>query len=343
MAPEKAPLKVFIGSSSEGKEIAEVLQVALESQECLPTVWDQNVFKLGRSGLQSLMEATRQNSFAILVLTPDDTVEERGEIRSTPRDNVIFELGLFIGAFGPERTIAVQCISDKLKLPTDLLGITTALYNVPIDGNLKRAITPALTTIRPALRTHRPILAPVLSMQDSGTAPPPHFPSLIRDLTDLLTQVAFNRAGLIHQVTDEGDFKRWCKTLLNILRMQFRNRQDDTYTIWLRPDNGQRLRVYEEDNLNGSRAHYDFAIGEGLAGSVWKTGISAVHTVDDPHPDWLTRPNCENATYLCVSVEVPGGPGGVLSVGSDSGFSVERDQDIRTVELFARLLALAVE
>jgi predicted nucleotide-binding protein len=45
--------------------------------------------------------------FAILVLTPDDLTQSRGKQQPSPRDNVVFELGLFIGALGRDRVFMV--------------------------------------------------------------------------------------------------------------------------------------------------------------------------------------------------------------------------------------------
>ena len=40
--------------------------------------------------------------FAILVLTADDLVASRDVLSTAPRDNVLFELGLFMGGLGPK-------------------------------------------------------------------------------------------------------------------------------------------------------------------------------------------------------------------------------------------------
>jgi hypothetical protein len=119
---------VFIGSSSEGLPIAKTLQVHLD--ECSEvTVWHQGVFALTRGILESLLDAIERFDFAILVLTPDVLVESRGsEQEAAPRDNVLFELGLFIGSLGRERTFLVHDRSQPMKLPSDLAGISAATF-----------------------------------------------------------------------------------------------------------------------------------------------------------------------------------------------------------------------
>jgi hypothetical protein len=123
--PEPEKPTAFIGSSLEGLRVAEQLQKGLQKTvKC--TVWTQGVFGLGQGTLEALVEATKKNEFAVLVLTPDDLADKRGERTSIPRDNVIFELGLFMGAIGKERTFIVH--PREVEVPSDLKGITTAPF-----------------------------------------------------------------------------------------------------------------------------------------------------------------------------------------------------------------------
>ena len=47
--------------------------------------------------MESLERELDQSDFAIAIAQPDDLTESRGEAKPTPRDNVIFELGFFMG------------------------------------------------------------------------------------------------------------------------------------------------------------------------------------------------------------------------------------------------------
>jgi hypothetical protein len=133
---------VFIGSSSEGLNIAEHLHVALESSsECTVVVWNQGVFGASSYTLDSLLSSAGQCDFAILIASGDDTVESRGVRRSSARDNVIFELGLFMGILGRERTFIVSDSSPDLALPSDLNGVTQVRFQSRNDGNLRSALT----------------------------------------------------------------------------------------------------------------------------------------------------------------------------------------------------------
>jgi hypothetical protein len=146
--------RVFIGSSSEGLDVAQALQAELDG-EFETTIWNQGIFGLSATGLESLEEALRDFDYAVLVLTPDDVVTKRGEALSTPRDNVVYEAGLFMGSLGRHRTFFVAPRAERLGLPADLAGITVALYRDRDDGNIRAAIGPVATNIRVAIEAER--------------------------------------------------------------------------------------------------------------------------------------------------------------------------------------------
>lgn len=142
---EKRPY-AFVGSSREGLNVAKAIQAELQYvAEC--ELWSQGVFGLSGGTLESLVKGLAAFDFAILVLTPDDLVASRGDSRAAPRDNVLFELGLFIGGLGRERTFMVVDRSAALKLPSDLAGITPATFQPPGAGSMQAAVGPACTAI----------------------------------------------------------------------------------------------------------------------------------------------------------------------------------------------------
>ena len=77
---------MFIGSSSEGKEIAQHVRAQL-TDNAEVTIWNEGPFGLGHGTLESLVKALDQFDFAVLVLTPDDMVESRENMMQSPRDN----------------------------------------------------------------------------------------------------------------------------------------------------------------------------------------------------------------------------------------------------------------
>ena len=65
------------------------------------------------------------------------------------RDNVYFELGLFMGSIGPERCFIVMPRNEAFHLPSDLAGITPVDYNSSrTDGDLISAMNRTCTLIR---------------------------------------------------------------------------------------------------------------------------------------------------------------------------------------------------
>jgi predicted nucleotide-binding protein len=146
--------RVFIGSSTEGLSVARALQAELD-HDFETTIWSQGIFGLSATALESLEAALRDFDYAVLVLTPDDLVTKRGEAAPAPRDNVVYEAGLFMGALGRHRTFLVSPRVSELALPSDLAGITLAQYRERTDGNLQAAVGPVATNIRVAIETER--------------------------------------------------------------------------------------------------------------------------------------------------------------------------------------------
>jgi predicted nucleotide-binding protein len=142
--------RVFIGSSSEGLAVAETIQLGLDRYaEC--TIWNQSVFGLSSTTFESIVDAAAEFDFAVLILTPDDMLVKRGQEGVMPRDNIIFEIGLFTGALGRARTFMVHRRDAKLELPSDLAGVTTATYADRSDGNFDAALGPVCTRIKRAM------------------------------------------------------------------------------------------------------------------------------------------------------------------------------------------------
>lgn len=141
---------VFVGSSSEGLRIAQAVQVLLD-QVCEVEIWSQGVFGLTQGTLESLVLALEQFDFAILVLTADDLTISRGAERPVARDNVLFELGLFVGGLGRDRTFMLYDRTHRPELPSDLAGVTAATFEPHSSGNIQAALGAACTRIQNAL------------------------------------------------------------------------------------------------------------------------------------------------------------------------------------------------
>lgn len=98
--------------------------------------------------LESLIETLERVDFAVIVFTPDDFTISRKKKSPSPRDNTLFELGLFMGHLGRERCAFVFDRTAEIRLPTDLLGIAAATYRPHSSGNLQAALGPACTEMK---------------------------------------------------------------------------------------------------------------------------------------------------------------------------------------------------
>jgi Predicted nucleotide-binding protein containing TIR-like domain len=119
--------RIFLGSS--GKQ-AKLLQAITRGLEDIADVepWT-TTFNPGRSTLDRLVELSQEVDFAAFVFAQDDwtstAASPSGE--ASPRDNVVFEAGLFGGALGIRRTFILHAGGSKL--PSDLLGLTSIRYD----------------------------------------------------------------------------------------------------------------------------------------------------------------------------------------------------------------------
>ncbi|MBB3586440.1 nucleotide-binding protein [Sphingomonas sp. BK481] len=159
--------RVFIGSSAERVDLAYDVQEGL-NYDVEATVWTQGVFQPSRSTMADLVDQLDVNDFAIFIMAPDDLTDMRKGIVSTVRDNVIFELGLFAGRLGPERCFIIKPRNaEELHLPTDLLGITPAEYDIDRqDGNQLAALGAACNRIRTRINKLGPrVPTPIIAVE----------------------------------------------------------------------------------------------------------------------------------------------------------------------------------
>lgn len=145
--------KLFIGSSRESVGIAYAIQQNLYRESEI-TVWSQGIFELSATTLDSLLGVVEASDLAVFIFSPDDIISIRGKENDAVRDNVIFELGLFIGRLGKRRCFIIMPDSNNnLRLPTDLLGVTPAMYETGrSDNNFQAATGPACNEIRSAIK-----------------------------------------------------------------------------------------------------------------------------------------------------------------------------------------------
>lgn len=149
MAMSRSLTRIFIASSVETLSIANAVQENLD-RHFETVVWDQNVFKASEYSLESLFNELDGAHFGIFILGPDDLIKIRGDEFVSPRDNVIFEMGMFAGRLGRQRVFfLVPRDMKNLRLPTDLSGVSPEEYSTDRrDGNWRAALAPACNRIR---------------------------------------------------------------------------------------------------------------------------------------------------------------------------------------------------
>jgi CAP12/Pycsar effector protein, TIR domain len=122
--------RIFLGSSGQQERLLQALTRGLQDIADVDP-WT-TVFNPGVSTLDRLVELTREVDFAAFVFARDDWTTTGASPdavpgEASPRDNVVFEAGLFGGALGIRRTFILH--ADGSKLPSDLLGLTCVRYD----------------------------------------------------------------------------------------------------------------------------------------------------------------------------------------------------------------------
>ena len=146
--PEKP--RIFLGSSGKQAKLLQALTRGLEDVAHVEP-WTTS-FNPGTTTLERLLELTREVDFAAMVFAQDDWTSATApspappdSAQASPRDNVVFEAGLFGGVLGMRRTFILHASGSKL--PSDLLGLTCVRYGETtpaeiraVNAKLKKAI-----------------------------------------------------------------------------------------------------------------------------------------------------------------------------------------------------------
>ena len=133
--------RLFVGSSGKQAKLLQALTRGLEEVAHVEP-WTTS-FDPGTTTLERLLELTREVDFAAFVFAGDDwtssspppAASAAGSGAASPRDNVVFEAGLFGGALGMRRTFILH--ANGAKLPTDLLGLTCVRYASTTPAEMK--------------------------------------------------------------------------------------------------------------------------------------------------------------------------------------------------------------
>lgn len=147
--------RIFLGSSAKQQKLLQAITRGLEEvAEVIP--WTTS-FNPGTMTLERLLELTRQVDFAAFIFARDDWTATSPPAsdpatagQASPRDNVVFEAGLFGGVLGMRRTFILH--ANGAKLPSDLQGLTSVRYD---DATTAAEIKVINQKLRKAIESER--------------------------------------------------------------------------------------------------------------------------------------------------------------------------------------------
>lgn len=118
---ENGPSEIFLvhGRDSGAKEMVARF---LEKMNLKPVILAEQI-NVGKTIIEKF-EYHANVGFAIVLMTPDDIasiLEEEGNLYFRARQNVIFELGFFVGKLGRQRVCAL--IKGDVEIPSDYSGV----------------------------------------------------------------------------------------------------------------------------------------------------------------------------------------------------------------------------
>jgi hypothetical protein len=142
--------RIFLGSSGKQAKLLQALTRGLEDVARVEP-WTTS-FNPGVTTLERLLELTREVDFAAFVFAQDDWTTNApadapaapAPAQASPRDNVVFEAGLFGGVLGMRRTFILHATGAKL--PTDLLGLTCVRYDGSTAAGVVKVVCQKLRT-----------------------------------------------------------------------------------------------------------------------------------------------------------------------------------------------------
>lgn len=140
--------RIFVISSSEGIDVAREVRRQLDDDKIAVHLWDKGTFGISDYPISSLEDAIDQADFTIAIAKADDTLISRKQTHAVARDNVHFEYGISVGRLGRERSFLLVDADSKVKLPSDLAGLTTLRYNGGSDDKMKRSVSKACDDAR---------------------------------------------------------------------------------------------------------------------------------------------------------------------------------------------------
>jgi hypothetical protein len=183
--------RIFLGSSGKQEKLLQALTRGLEDIAQVEP-WTTS-FNPGTTTLERLLELAQEVDFAAFVFANDDWTSttpgaSAGSGQASPRDNVVFEAGLFGGTLGMRRTFILH--ASGAKLPSDLLGLTCVRYEEATTASEVKAV---IQKLRKAIESEGRVASiEGLWWQYSLTERGPREPSAVS-----LLRISRDRAGAL--------------------------------------------------------------------------------------------------------------------------------------------------
>jgi predicted nucleotide-binding protein len=176
--------KLFIGSSGESLPVVQTLTEKLKLAAEITPWTDRSIFQPLHFFVQDLLRIPHLFDFGLFLFEPDDSAEVRGVHYSVPRDNVIFELGLFMSRLGLTRAFAVAP-RGRVKILSDIAGLKLIEYDLPAE----------VPELRKSLKTENP--AARKALEDAIRAKlDPALALAAQDIVKILQQGPVPRPGV---------------------------------------------------------------------------------------------------------------------------------------------------
>lgn len=127
--PTPGPATVFVVHGHDGERKLEVAGFIERATERRPTILHEQPNR-GRTTIEKFEGHAAEAAFAVVLLTGDDVGGVDSEsLHSRARQNVVLELGFFMGSLGRSRVVALY--EQGVEIPSDIDGV---LY-VPLAGD----------------------------------------------------------------------------------------------------------------------------------------------------------------------------------------------------------------
>jgi CRP/FNR family cyclic AMP-dependent transcriptional regulator len=138
-------VRVFIMASAEASEIARAVHDGFRDEPFHVVIWTDGLFRGSNYAIDTLESELDRSDVAIAISGPDIVGPDR---EGSSRDNIIFELGFFMGRLGRHRTFLIEPRHEELKLPSELAGINTITYKFADGREPAEALAPACHQLR---------------------------------------------------------------------------------------------------------------------------------------------------------------------------------------------------